>query len=282
MTTRDYNSQVEEILTGSFDLHVHSRPDPEDRLRLDALDTGRHAHEAEMAGFVLKSHYYPTAPLALALNRVYPGLSVAGSVVLNREVGSLNPEAVQVAADLGARVVWMPTFSADFYLSGRGKGPGISITDESGAVLPQVYEILEIVHRSDMVLASGHLSPSETVTLFKAAKDKGIRRTLATHPQGIATAEEIHEMVALGAYVEFTLFSTIPPGNKTTVEEIATAVRTLGAEHCVMTSDFGQWMHPPPAEGMRMAIAALLQAGLSPDEVSSLVKDNPLRLVEAR
>ena len=280
MTNRDFNSQVEDILTGSFDLHVHSRPDPEGRLRLDAMDTGRHAHEAEMAGFVLKSHYYPTAPLALALNRVYPGLSVAGSVVLNNEVGGLNPDAVQVAADLGARVVWMPTFSADFYMAGRGAGPGIRVTDEGGGVLPQVHEILDIVHRSDMVLASGHLSPAETVTLFGTAKDRGIRRTLATHPQGIATADEMGQMVSMGAYVEFTLFSTIPPGNKTTVEEIANSVRTLGAEHCVMTSDFGQWMHPPPAEGMRMAIAALLQAGLTADEVSSLVKDNPLQLVE--
>ena len=46
-----------------------------------------------------------------------------------------------------------------------------------------------------------------------------------------------------------------------------------------MTTDFGQLVNPPPAEGMRMAIAALLDAGLAPAEVEALVKTNPHQLV---
>ena len=279
MATNDLNSQVEEILKGSFDLHVHSRPDPEHGLRLDALDTGRHAHEAEMAGFVLKSHYYPTAPLAQALSRVYPGLSVAGSIALNKEVGGLNPDAVQAAADMDARVVWMPTFSADFFLMGQGRGPGLRIADESGDLLPQVHDILDIVQRSDMVLASGHLSPAEALALFRSAKAKGIQRLIATHPQGIASMDELGEMVSLGAYAEYTFLSCMPSRNRTTPGEIASEVRTLGVDHCVVTTDFGQWMNPPPAEGMRMAIAELLNAGLKPHEVETLVKGNPRQLI---
>ena len=107
------NSQVEEILKGSFDLHVHAGPDPYHERPLDALEAARYAHEAEMAGFVLKSHQFPTATIAHALRRIYPGLNVAGAIVLNAEVGGLNPDAVQAAADLGARVVWMPTYGAD-------------------------------------------------------------------------------------------------------------------------------------------------------------------------
>ena len=120
------NSEVEEILRGSFDLNVQSGPDPSQERRLDALETGRYAHEAEMAGFVLKSHHYLTAPLAHMLTRIYPGLTVAGSIVLNSEVGGLNPDAVQAAAHLDTRVVWMPTFSADFFqrnLGGRARHP---------------------------------------------------------------------------------------------------------------------------------------------------------------
>ena len=279
MTARDLNSQVEEILTGSFDLHVHSRPEPEQRLRLDALDTGRYAHEAEMAGFVLKSHFYPTAPMAQTLNRIYPGLSVAGSVVLNREVGGLNPDAVQAAADLDARVVWMPTRSADFFVAAQGQGPGLRVTDDGGALLPQVHDILDIVQKTGMVLASGHLSPSETLSLFRAAKAKGIQRMVATHPQDVASTEELEEMVSLGAYAEYTFLSCMPSRNRTTPKEIASAVRALGVERCVVTTDFGQWNNPPPAEGMRMAIAELLNAGLEPDEVETLVKGNPRQLV---
>ena len=43
-----------------------------------------------MAGFVLKSHHYPTGPVAELLTRVYPGLTVVGAVALNDEVGGLN------------------------------------------------------------------------------------------------------------------------------------------------------------------------------------------------
>ena len=64
-----------------------------------------------------------------------------------------------------------------------------------------------------------------------------------------------------------------------TPEELAGTLKALGVENCVVTTDFGQWMNPPPAEGMRMAIAALLQAGMEPEEVSTLVKVNPSRLL---
>ena len=274
------NSEVEEILNGSFDLHVHAGPDPSQERRMDALETARAAYEAEMGGFVLKSHDYPTAPLAYALSRMYPGLTVAGSVALNQAVGGLNPDAVQVAADLGARVVWMPTFSADFYLRQQGGGPGIGLMGESGGLRPEVHEILDIVGKNDIALASGHVSPSEAIALFGEAKAKGIRRMIVTHPAGIATADELRQMISMGAIVEYTFLSCMPSGAGTSPDELVSAVRELGLDNCIVTTDFGQWTNPPPAEGMRMAIATLLQAGMTPDEVSALVKGNPTRLID--
>lgn len=273
------NSRIEEILRGSFDLHVHAAPDPDRERRLDALDAARHAHEAEMAGFVLKSHRYPTAPLAQALSRVYPGLSVAGSIALNREVGGLNRHAVLASARMGARVVWMPTFDAHFWTERHGEGDGIRIADSTGRLLPQVYDILGVVLDHDMVVASGHVSPSEAVELFTAARDMGIRRLIATHPAETATVEEMRKMTSLGALLELTFLSCMPSVASATPGGIADLVNTLRVESCVVTTDFGQWVNPPPAEGMRMAIAALLDAGLGASDVSTLVKENPLRLL---
>ena len=99
-------------MKGAIDLHVHCQPDPENSLRMDGLDTARYAHEAEMAGFVLKSHYYLTTPVAKILMRAYPGLKVFGSITLNKEIGGLNPDAVESSALIGTKVIWMPTFSA--------------------------------------------------------------------------------------------------------------------------------------------------------------------------
>ena len=273
------NEIVEAILKGSYDLHVHAGPDPNEQRRLDALDTARHAYEAEMGGFVLKSHEYPTAPLTYALERMYPGLTVAGSVSLNHGVGGLNPEAVQVAARLGARVVWMPTLSAHFYLSAQSQGPGISLQDASGKLLPEVHDILDVVAESGMALASGHVSPSEAIALFQAAGERGIERLIATHPAGLATMDELRQMIGLGAYVEYTFLPCLPSEGGVKPAELVSAVRELGVVRCIVTTDLGQWMNPPPAEGMRMAIASLLQAGMEADEVSTLVKANPARLL---
>ena len=265
---------MEELLRGSFDLHVHALPGPGADLRMDALDTGRHAHEAEMAGFVLKSHHYPTTPVAQLISRVYPGLRVAGSIVLNHEVGGLNPAAVQAAADIGARVVWMPTRSA-----ATAGTPGLRLTGPDGVLLPEVINVLEVVRAADMVLASGHASPVETLALLAAARDMGVARTIVTHPVGTADAAQVREMAALGAYIEHTFLSCTPSRHRTTPSEMAAAVREIGVERCVVTTDFGQWMNPSPAEGMRMAIAELLNAGMSEDEVTALVKTNPLEMI---
>ena len=275
-------SDVEDILRGSFDLHVHAGPDPGRERRMDAMDTARAAYEAEMGGFVLKSHDHPTASLAYALNRMYPGLRVAGAIALNEAVGGLNPSAVQAAAALDARVVWMPTFSADFYRASQGEGPGISLWSQPCALKPEVLDVLDIVADSGMALASGHVSPEEAIELFTRAAERGVTGLIATHPAGIATADQMREMTSLGAYVEYTFLACMPSRMTMTVSELVDAIRETGPDHCVLTTDFGQPENPPPAEGMRMAIASLLQAGLTSEEVAKVVKDNPLRLVSPK
>ena len=233
-----------------------------------------------MAGFVLKSHHYPTGPVAEILTRVYPGLTVVGAVSLNEEVGGLNVAAVEAAAKTGAHVVWMPTFSANHYTMQQDGRTGIEIA-VNGKLVPEAPAILEVARTHDMAVASGHVSPGEAILLFRAARDMGITRLIATHPTHWSTKEELAEMASLGAYVEHTFLSCTPSRGRTTPAEVASLIRELGPERCVVTSDFGQWMNPPPAEGMRMAIAELLNAGMSPEDVTTVVKTNPRSLVGA-
>ena len=272
------NEQTEEILRGSYDLHVHAAPDGSRQRRMDALEVARCAYEAEMGGFVLKSHDYNTTPLTYALNQMYPGIRLFGAITLNHSVGGINPDAVQVAADLGAQVVWMPTNSADFRLRERG-GKGIRVADDEGKLRDGVHEVLEIIAAHDMTLASGHIFPSEAIILFERAKAQGVQRMIATHPDDAATLEEQRRMIALGAYPEYTFLSCMPARGRTTPQQLVDRIRSLGVGNCIVTTDFGQWQNPPPAEGMRMAIAALLDAGMTSDEVTLLVKSNPAQLL---
>ena len=73
-------SVIDELLKGSIDMHIHCGPDPRVERRLDAIDAARQAKEAGMRAIVLKSHEYPTAPLAYAVRRIVSDIDVFGSL----------------------------------------------------------------------------------------------------------------------------------------------------------------------------------------------------------
>src|ERR1035437_9377125 len=73
-------------LEGAYDLHVHSYPDLMPRVA-DDIELAERAKDAGMGGFVLKSHYAPTAERAWLVRKVVPGIQAVGSVVFNHFVG---------------------------------------------------------------------------------------------------------------------------------------------------------------------------------------------------
>ena len=99
-------------MRGAYDLHVHVEPDLATR-RIDDLGLARRFAELGLAGFVLKSHYVPTAERAAVVRAVVPGVRALGSITLNHGVGGLNAQAVEIAARSGARIVWLPTVDAE-------------------------------------------------------------------------------------------------------------------------------------------------------------------------
>jgi hypothetical protein len=168
------------------DLHVHAAPSL----------LPRHGNDAETAaaeqavGFetvVLKSHEGSTVERAAAL-----GEGVYGGIVLNSPAGGANPDAVEVAARLGGRVVWMPTVSAPNHKRGASSPElsvhrgfelrAVPIVDDAGRLLPAWHEVLDVVAAHDLLLASGHLAAAETVRLFTEARRRGVQRLMVNHP----------------------------------------------------------------------------------------------------
>lgn len=168
------------------DLHAHASPSLLPRHGDDAQTVS-----AERAvGFgtvVLKSHEGSTVERA-----AIAGDGVYGGVVLNSPVGGANPDAVEVAARLGGRVVWMPTVSAPNHKAGAASpelsvhrgfelGP-VAVTSDDGRLLPAWHDVLDVVVEHDLLLASGHLAAQETVALFTAARKRGAQRLMVNHP----------------------------------------------------------------------------------------------------
>src|SRR3974377_787394 len=94
-------------LQGAYDLQVHVAPDVIER-RIDDLDLAKEFLARGLKGFVLKSHYFPTAERAKVFTKAVPGIQAFGAVTLNHSVGGLNPVAVELAGRSGAKMVWLP------------------------------------------------------------------------------------------------------------------------------------------------------------------------------
>ena len=109
---------IDRLMSGSIDMHVHFVPDSLLERRQDALRLAYSARELGMRAIVLKSREYNTAPVALLVSELVPEVQIFGSLTLDNEVGGLNPAAVLAAARMGAKVIWMPTFTATMLRNG--------------------------------------------------------------------------------------------------------------------------------------------------------------------
>ena len=277
-------SNVDRILEGALDIHVHFSPDPKVERRAGAVEIALQAKELGMQGVVLKSHEYPTHPVADTTSELVPEVTVLGGVALDLGVGGLNIHAVEATANMGGRIVWMPTYSAKADREAKGLDGGISLLDSSGSLVPEVHPILEMVKAHDMVLATGHISTAESMSLVAEARNMGINRVVVTHGTTMSfwtgmTLEDMKELAAMGAFVEHCMHVVMPTTHRMDPRDLAKTISAIGPEKCILSTDFGQDFHPMPAEGMRMGIATMLRSGMEEVEVGMLVKDNPSRLM---
>ena len=116
------------------------------------------------------------------------------------------------------------------------------------------------------------------------------------------TLDEQRAAAAAGAFIEHTLagFTHTTPVPKTHyyvereyaaidegmdeaamagVRGVAEQIRAVGADNCIIATDFGVYTLPTPVEGMRAFIACLLDLGLTVDEIRAVTAENPARLL---
>ncbi|MFC1534795.1 DUF6282 family protein [Thermodesulfobacteriota bacterium] len=272
-------AMIERLMEGAIDFHVHTAPDPFHERRLDVLDLAYRSKESGMRAVVAKNHQFGTAPLANLVNKTVPGFTVIGSLTLNREAGGLNPDIVEAAARAGAKVIWMPTSSS---IVASKEKPGIPLLDSDKRLLPDVITILEIIRENGMVLGTGHISLEEIYTLTAKAKELGVIVTI-THPltPGFGdklTLQQQKELVSMGALIEHCFVACMPVLGGKSPKVMMEHINAVGEEHCILSTDFGQGIHPSPPEGFRMMVGTMLEFGLSEKEIETLIKINPASL----
>ncbi|GLZ07837.1 hypothetical protein Acsp03_53030 [Actinomadura sp. NBRC 104412] len=291
------SGRARELVAGAYDVHIHVAPDVMNR-RIDDLALAPRFAEVGLAGFVLKSHYVPTTERAAVVRAAVPGFGAVGAVTLNGSVGGMNPIAVEVAARGGAQMVWLPTVDSanqrectaqdpegarppmwarlqgELREEGMAADP-VDVVGPDGTVLDVTRQVLRVIAKHDLTLATGHLSAAEIDAVVDAAVDEGVRRIVITHPeftsQRIAVDRQ-RALAAKGALLERCF--TTPYTGKVTWELWLENIRAVGPEHSVLSSDLGQPFNPPVEDGLALLADRLLAEGFTDEEIRVMAVHN--------
>ena len=293
VTKGSLEKQAAKMLRGTIDFHIHTGPDIYPRL-LNDIEVARQAKRAGMKAILIKSHATITGDRAQIAQNV-TNFPVFGGVALNWHVGGLNKYAVECAAKLGAKEVWMPTTHATHYLQYVDHVPmfaksmpkdikGISILREDGGLVPELGPILETIAKNGMILATGHLSPEEGLALIPEARKAGVEKIVVTHPAASFvnySTDQMREALSQGAaYLEHVFNDCTPQvANPLPPSALGDAIRVIGPEYCIMSTDSGQVVNPPPVKVMTWYIKEMLQYGLSLRAIRTMTITNPGRIL---
>lgn len=286
-------------IKGACDLHIHTAPDIFERLAND-VEVAEACLTAGMRAVVFKCHADTTMTRAWHTARAVPGIKVFGGIVLNLNVGGINPAAVDVALKLGAVEVWMPTYHSLAHYKETGKMGGyahqgadvkmdypvtpITILDENDNLIPAIEPILKLVKRHNAILGTGHLSAHEALKLIEAGHDMGLEKMLLTHPffsPPDCTVADVKRAVELGAFVEFcggNALSAIP--KPIPLNLYKEALDAVGSERCIISSDTGHPRKTLAPETLRMFAQALSFKGVAAKDIEAMLNHNYDKLLD--
>lgn len=291
-------ARIDDLLVGAIDPHVHSGPSIATRA-MDHVELARQMSAAGFAAVVTKDHDYSGVMTAALIAKNFPDLKtkVYSGVALNNVIGGFNPYAVEHTAAMGGKVVWMPTLAAENHMRWQAKASSvhpastdkirpavaIPVLDANKKVRDDVKEVLDVVARTGMVLASGHLHISETWIVFEEAKRRGVERLCLTHPEEIvdASLNDVKGIAAMGAFVEHSLCMFLD-GSKFQHRqgiELGHFIEAAGVDQTVLASDLGQVGVFTPLEGFRRGVKLCIDLGYSDNDIRKMVSLNSARML---
>jgi uncharacterized protein DUF6282 len=287
--------EVDGLISGAVDLHVHPFPSPFPR-RMGIVEATEDAVRAKYRAIIVKSHHHSMVPDVLALHETglgdYP-VQVFAGVALNPQVGGLNPYAVDLALNLGGKIVWFPTISSHAHLHHEEEGGSfpnatiqlrhaypISILDEAGKLKPEVFDILEQIKAHDAILTGGHLPAAEIDLLITEAQRIGVQRILVNHPNFIvgASPEIAGEWAKKGVYIEHSvcMYDDFWGLRKKSMDfsTLEQYIAAAGVDKTILVSDTGQQNNVRPVDVIKIAIKQLRDRDYDEKSVRAMVGGN--------
>jgi hypothetical protein len=271
-------------LDGVIDIHAHTAPDSVPR-SIDSIDLARLAKSRGMRAIVFKNHYEPTASVAYLVQKEVPGILAFGGIDLNLSVGGMNPIAVEKMAlttgHLG-KFVWMATYDTHAQMIASGQDRPYVAVSRNGELLPETRAVIAMIAKYNLVMATGHNSPEDDLLLIREARKQGITHIVVTHPMMTPihmTIPQMQEAAGLGVYLEFVYNGLTGASKEFDFADYAKAIRAIGVEHCILSSDMGQPANPLHPDGLQLFFDGLKKQGFPQSDIDQMSKINPARLL---
>jgi predicted DNA-binding transcriptional regulator len=249
----------------------------------------------------------------LIMNTVYGGMNVRavktaihygdGAKFISFGAHSTYFQAAREGRTIDGKFVPLSQLYPKFKTEELDRAVRIPIDGDPG---PELDEILRLIADNPIIyMITGHVSVEEAIRAVDLAREYGIKKVLVSSAvTKIAAMEQLKEMVKKGAFIEYTLaaythttpipkthyyvereYASIDEGMQERQEGpggvrlVAEQIKKLGADHCIIATDFGVYTLPEPVEGLREFIACLLDTGTPVDDIRKVVKTGAERLL---
>ncbi len=289
------------LLRGAIDCHVHCAPHLSGR-SVNVFDAVRQAAAAGMRGIGIMCNFQNTSGFAALANEELGnlGCEAFGGVIMQPTAGGVTLEVAKAAIGYGygpgtgAKFVSLPTHHTKFIAEREGRSLAFIETTFSvphnGLVPDPVPAIMDLCAQKDVVFDCGHVSAPEAVALAEEARKRGVTR-IRTHGSRYPV-DAIGAITALGGYVELSFFILTHAtqvglthvdeekhkiSGSSTIQDFAPRMRAAG-DRCILSSDSGVYLLPPPVEALRQYIMLTQSEGFSDADIRRMTRDNPAAL----
>ncbi len=267
------------MLNGIIDMHVHSNPDIRHRA-YDDFELMEAAIRVGARAIVIKTHQGNTVDRAYLCNKhnelTHHGdnnFTMYGGITLNRQMGGINPFAVESALKLGGKVVWLPTQSARNTFE-KTNQPADHCVDviRDGKLVPEMHDIFKLIKDFDVVLGTAHISPAESFRVVEAAKDAGIDKIVITHPEwwlvGMSLDDQVRMVKDYDVILEHCFAQPMGGGKyKSNLPMNLEAIKACGYKNVMVCTDGGQVENPYWEDALAQYIQYLAEHNIPENEI---------------
>lgn len=305
------NEQIQELLQGAIDLHVHCDPSFMKRTG-DAITFSNDAAANGMRAICLKDHHWGTAQAAFLANAHMSKSSTPfdcfASLCLNHSEGDFNLYILEMNLRFGVKQVYMPTISDRTPIrplknASKNDNPGaflpikfippkekpLHVLNTNGDVKAAVLDCIALIRDYGAILSTGHLDYEEAYKVVKAAVAMGCKKILLTHfnaPELLydqndrkRTLQEMREIQALGdCYVEYT--HTMITNGASSLEDQLAAIDFFGPDRVCLGSDCGSINYPDLIGCWDEMLTNLVTHNYTKADIHKMCRENQMRLLE--